>query len=152
MPDPDPIELPEAWTWRKSLAGVEQIPGGATWGVACNCHDDCYCVPRWWPEASGDDRSWPEGRVFATEAEATHALAVFVARKAAMLRIRATYLDSVAARLGGEPQGPGPIERRVFEPKDRTTPDVALATIWEPAHVEPPGRRVVKPRLTPPAP
>jgi hypothetical protein len=29
------------------------------------------------------------------------------------------------------------------------TPDVALATTWEPAHVEPPGRRVVKPRKTP---
>jgi hypothetical protein len=93
-------ELPEAWAWSKRLSGVERIPGGATWTTLCSCYE-CYCLPRWWPNDgnAADGRHWPDGRVFATEAEATHALAAFVGRKAARLRIRATYLDSVAARL-----------------------------------------------------
>jgi hypothetical protein len=103
MPDPDPIELPEAWTWRKSLAGVEKIPGGATWGMACNCHDDCYCLPRWWPSGDDDDRNFPKGRVFATEAMALAALADCVTHKAQRLRVRASYLDRVAARLTPPP-------------------------------------------------
>jgi hypothetical protein len=92
-------ELSEAWTWRKSLAGVERIPGGASWGVACNCHDDCYCLPRWWPNDPNDDRSWPAGRVFTSEGIALAHLRDFVTAKASRLRTRARELDRIAARL-----------------------------------------------------
>lgn len=89
----------DAWVFRKSLAGVEQVPGEMCFGTGCHCDDLCYCPKRWHTDDPADYRTWPAGRVFATEGIALAHLRDFVLVKASRLRTRARELDRVAARL-----------------------------------------------------